>query len=346
MKRREFVRNTALSAIGSTLIAPLAGLAAKGTNITHLKSEEITLQPKIKDDYTVHFMALGDWGRNGEYDQLEVAKQMGAWGAEHPLDFVISNGDNFYPKGVVSEFDPLFHYSFENIYTAHSLQCDWYPVLGNHDYHSDVDAQVRYSKISQRWHMPSRYYSKEFKLGKAKGNEDEPAKSGEKEKSSVKDKALFVMMDTDPFLHESMSDYVQKQMQWLNQTLSGADDNVKWKIVIGHHPMHTVGPRINNYDTLTMRNALEKILNDQKVDIYLSGHEHSLQHIKTQGYTHQFISGAGSELTGVTAGIENCKFQASEHGFMYFAMDAKRLNVRAINFKGDVLYQTELTKSS
>jgi tartrate-resistant acid phosphatase type 5 len=342
MKRRDFVKNTALTALGTSLIAPLGAFAAAKA-ATHLESEDLTLLPKQKDNYTLHFMAVGDWGRNGEYDQVEVAKQMGLWGAEHTNDFVISNGDNFYPKGVVSEFDPLWHYSFENIYTAHSLQCDWYPVLGNHDYHSDVDAQIRYSKISRRWDMPARYYSKEFKLTKGK-DEDVPTKDGEKPQKKGKEKALLIFMDTDPFLHESMADYVEKQMQWLNETLSKASEDVKWKIVIGHHPFHTVGPRITNYDTLTMRKALSKTFEDHKVDVYLSGHEHSLQHLKPEGYTHQFISGAGSELTAVTAGIPDCRFQASEHGFMYFAIDATRLNVTAINYEGKVLYQTELTK--
>src|ERR1700759_2700631 len=125
---------------------------------------------------------------------------MGIWGAEHPNDFVISCGDNFYPSGVVSENDPLFHYSFENIYTAHSLQCDWYPIFGNHDYHTDVDAQIRYSKGSRRWMMPSRYYAKELNL-KGKG------------------KALLVFMDTDPFLHPAKAEYVATEMKWLNETL-------------------------------------------------------------------------------------------------------------------------------
>lgn len=174
MKRRDFVKNTALTAIGASLIAPIATFAAP--NITDLKSEDLTLQRKINDDYALHFMAIGDWGRNGEYDQLEVAKQMGLWGADHPNDFVISNGDNFYPKGVVSELDPLWHYSFENIYTAHSLQCDWYPVLGNHDWHSAVDSQIKYSRISRRWNMPARYYSKLLGISKEKDNEDEVAK--------------------------------------------------------------------------------------------------------------------------------------------------------------------------
>src|SRR6201990_1596955 len=196
MKRRDFVRNTALTAIGATLISSIGAFAA--TKVTHLESEDLTLLPAIKDDFPLHFMALGDWGRNGEYDQLEVAKQMGQWGADHPNNFVISCGDNFYPSGVVSENDPLFHYSFENIYTAHALQCDWYPVLGNHDYHTDVDAQVRYSKISRRWDMPGRYYTKEVTLSKGKDKEDEATKKetvATKETPKEKAKALLVFMD-------------------------------------------------------------------------------------------------------------------------------------------------------
>jgi tartrate-resistant acid phosphatase type 5 len=335
MKRRDFVRSTALTAVGATLIPSIGALAAP--RVTHLESEDLTMLPAIKDDFPLHFMALGDWGRNGEYDQLEVAKQMGQWGAEHPNSFVISCGDNLYPSGVVSENDPLFHYSFENIYTAHSLQCDWYPVLGNHDYHTDVDAQVRYSKVSRRWDMPARYYTKEVTLKK-----DKEIKGAEKE--NIKDKVLFVMMDTDPFLHENKADYVETEMKWLNETLGKASADVKWKIVVGHHPMYTVGPRIENYDTITMRKALSKTFEDHKVDLYLSGHEHSLQHLKPEGFTHQFISGAGSELTKVTEGIPYSRFQASEHGFMYFSVDSSRINVKAISYTGKILYETELKK--
>src|ERR1700754_1430566 len=150
MERRDFLKNTALAAVGASLVSPLGALAED--KITHLDSSDVSPSViAVKDDYAMRFMAVGDWGRNGEYDQQEVAKQMGIWGVEHANDFVISVGDNFYPKGVVSETDPLFHYSFENIYTAHSLQCDWHVVMGNHDYHGDPDAQVRYSKVSRRW---------------------------------------------------------------------------------------------------------------------------------------------------------------------------------------------------
>jgi tartrate-resistant acid phosphatase type 5 len=143
MKRRDFVRTT----IGVSLLNPLETLAEP--QVTHLHSDDLTGQAALADSYSLHFMALGDWGRNGEHLQLEVGKQMGQWASTHRNNFVISVGDNFYPRGVISEHDPLWHYSFENVYTAHALQCDWYAVLGNHDYGADPDAQVRYGNVSR-----------------------------------------------------------------------------------------------------------------------------------------------------------------------------------------------------
>ncbi|QXV65635.1 metallophosphoesterase [Mucilaginibacter sp. 21P] len=322
MKRRNFIKNTALTTLSASLVSPLVALA-ENREVTHFESEDLSAT-SLKDEYDVHFIALGDWGRNGEYDQNEVAKQMGLWAKNNPHDFVVSVGDNFYPKGVVSEHDPLWNYSFENIYTAHSLQCDWYPVLGNHDYHAEPEAQITYSKVSRRWCMPALYYTKQYKLGN-------------------NDKLLMLFIDTDPMLHADKKEYVDKQMVWIDEQLKKADD-VKWKMIIGHHPYYTVGPRIKNYDTLTVREKLSPVFKKYNVDVYLSGHDHSLQHLKPEGVTHQFISGAGSELTPVSEGIAYSRFQASDHGFMYFAINNSKISVMAINATGKILYQTELTK--
>lgn len=324
MKRRDFVRNTLITTVASSLVAPLETLAE--TNVTHLQSEDLnTVQND--DAYLLNFMAVGDWGRNGEYNQLEVARQMGTWAAHNPNNFVLSLGDNFYPRGVVSEFDPLWQHSFENIYTAHSLQCDWYPILGNHDHGSNPEAQVKYSGISRRWNMPARYYSKEFNLGKTGS------------------KALFVMLDTNPMIHDDEKLYTDTQLQWLDKTLSGADKTIKWKIIVGHHPAYTVGPRINNFDTLAIRKALLPVLNKHKVDVYLSGHEHSLQHLKPKGFVHQFISGAGSELTPVSNGVDHSRFETSENGFMYFSLNETQLRLKVINYEGRLLYETVISNN-
>ncbi|QJD96671.1 acid phosphatase [Mucilaginibacter robiniae] len=324
MKRRDFVKNTTLTALGASLIAPLESLA--DSPVTHLESDDLSLSAGLDNGYPLNFMAIGDWGRNGEYHQLEVAKQMGDWGKMHPNNFIVSVGDNIYPRGVASELDPQWHFSFESIYTAHSLQTDWYPVLGNHDYISEPEAQIRYSKISRRWNMPARYYTKEFSLGADKG------------------KALLVMIDTQPIIYDLKDQQPEKQLAWINKTLAEASADVKWKIVVGHHPCYTVGPRAKNYDTLAIRKALTKMFEEHKVDVYLAGHDHSLQHLKPDGFTNYFISGAGSELTSVTSGIAYSKYQVSDNGFMYFSVSPEKLAVKTINYKGDVLYETMLNK--
>jgi len=335
MKRRDFVRNTALTALGAGLLGPLESFATTGE--THLEGEDLSVLGQLKDDYPVHFMAIGDWGRNGADHQLPVARQMGKWATENPNDFILSLGDNFYPSGVTSEHDPLWHYSYENIYTEFALQWDWYPILGNHDYKSDPDAQVRYSKISRRWKMPARYYSKEVRLHGPDGG-----------------KMLMVFIDTNPMIPEfySNSEYgphvagqqPDKQLEWLEKTLKEASPDVRWKMVIGHHPIYTVGPRIKNYDTLAVRKVLLGIFERQKVDVYLSGHDHSQQHLKTEGFTHHFISGSGSEVTPVTGGVSYSRFEAADYGFMYFSVDRNRLNTKVINHEGKTIYETTLKK--
>lgn len=55
--------------------------------------------------------------------------QMGRIGEELDIDFVVSTGDNFYDNGLEGEADPAFVDSFTNIYTAKSLQKQWF--IGN-----------------------------------------------------------------------------------------------------------------------------------------------------------------------------------------------------------------------
>lgn len=51
---------------------------------------------------------------------------MGKFGEKLDIDFVVSTGDNFYDNGLTSEQDPAFEESFSKIYTANSLQKQWY----------------------------------------------------------------------------------------------------------------------------------------------------------------------------------------------------------------------------
>jgi hypothetical protein len=57
---------------------------------------------------------------------LNIFTQMGIIGEKLDIDFVISTGDNFYDDGLKGVDDPAFDESFTKIYTAPSLQKQWY----------------------------------------------------------------------------------------------------------------------------------------------------------------------------------------------------------------------------
>ena len=290
----------------------------------------------LRKDSVLNFIVMGDWGRNGADHQKEVARQMDITATVYNTQFIISTGDNFYPSGVISEWDPLWRYSFEDIYTGFHLQWDWYPVLGNHDYKSNPDAQIKYSKISRRWQMPARYYAKKFYIN-----------------ADTTQTVLVAFIDTNPLIPlfyknreygpNVRSQDSTKQKKWLEKTLSDPSPNFKWKIVVGHHPMYSGGGRTETYDTKAIRHSLGPLFEKYGVDVYLSGHEHSLQYMRPPGKTHHFISGAASERPPARL-IDISRFSASEYGFMLFSASGKQLNVQTIDHTGLTIYQTTISR--
>ncbi|MER2490934.1 purple acid phosphatase family protein [Catenovulum sediminis] len=284
----------------------------------------------INED-AINFLVVGDWGRNGHFQQKEVANQMDNLMYWLDGDFIVSTGDNFYPDGVASVNDPYWNSSYEAIYSGPNLFEPWYAVLGNHDYRGNVQAQIDYSRVSQRWNMPARYYQKTFAL-------DESQES-----------LLMIFLDTSPFEDKYLTEdkYLavraqngQQQLAWLQQTLAGS--SAKWKIVIGHHPMYSSGKRYGKTDSV--RSSLEPILEAYKVDAYFAGHEHDLQHNRIDGkYVQHFISGAGSAVRHVKP-RSFTQFAKAQAGVAAVTVTPSSILVQMVNAQGDVLYTTRIEK--
>lgn len=291
----------------------------------------------LKD--ALNFLVIGDWGRNGEYMQKEVAEQLGYAANQTDAEFIVTVGDNFYPNGVKSVNDPLWQTSFENIYKQHALQVNWFVTLGNHDYRGNPDAQIQYSNISRRWQLPARYYSKTFSIDDDTTNQ-----------------LLMIVIDTDPFVkkyykEEAYKEEVSKQdtaaqKQWIEQQLRSRTKNIKWTIIVGHHPPYTGGRRLKSDDTKDILNSFGPLLEQYKVDAYIAGHEHDLQYTKPQGlHTHFFVSGAGSEARPGTKPHPNGgRFGLSDHGFMSFSFTPNAFRMQVINWQGKILYTTDVKK--
>jgi 3',5'-cyclic AMP phosphodiesterase CpdA len=295
---------------------------------------EYEADEKVKKN-ALRFIVFGDWGRNGEDNQKQVARTMGVVAKKFKAEFIVSTGDNFYPNGVKSTRDYNWIASFENIYTAQSLQTDWYVVLGNHDYRGEPQAEIDYSEVDRRWNMPARYYSKTYFI-------DDDTTQG----------ILLIFIDTTPFLSESYlnnkfniaNQDTAAQRIWLEKTLQEAPANIKWKLVFGHHPVYTGGGRMKALETTEMKRTFQPIFEKYHVNAYICGHDHNLQYIKPPGYTHYFVSGAGSELSRTVVHPEGGVFARAENGFMNITVSSKQMHVAVVNYMGVNIYSTTFAR--
>mmetsp|Transcript_14563 Transcript_14563/g.17995 ORF Transcript_14563/g.17995 Transcript_14563/m.17995 type:complete len:222 (-) Transcript_14563:658-1323(-) len=71
-----------------------------------------------------------------------------------------------------------------------------------------------------------------------------------------------------------------EQLQWLNKTLK--ESLADFKIVLGHFPVFSAF-RGEHGDTANLIKCLYPILVENKVDAYINGHDHILQHISKGG---------------------------------------------------------------
>jgi acid phosphatase len=277
-----------------------------------------------------NFLLVGDWGRNGEPDQVAVATQMSRAAERMKAGFVISVGDNFYEDGVKSVTDPHWQNSFEKVYAAPSLQVPWWVALGNHDYHGNCEAQIEYHKISSRWNLPARYFTRS-------------------EKMDANNAVDFFHLDTTPMakpeageqaFHRNLkSQDVPKQLAWLAAALAAS--TASWKIVIGHHPIYSGGV---HGDTPYLIKHILPLLEKHGVQVYFNGHDHDLQHLQA-GKINLFCTGGGSKPRVALQHTARTKFGLGCSGFIAASLAADKLQVQMIDDAGKVLYSADVGRA-
>jgi tartrate-resistant acid phosphatase type 5 len=284
----------------------------------------------------LHFLVIGDWGREGKFLQKETADAMSRFADENPVKFVATTGDNFYETGIKTVEDPLVKITFEDIYNANSLQVPWYATLGNHDYGDNAQAQIDLTKVNKRWKMPSRYYSTEEEL-------------------SDGTKIQFLFIDTNPFilkylkfneketeLYQSSVDDLnaqgwKDQLKWIESSLKNCDAD--WKIVIGHHPVISGG---KHKGAKELQKHLKPLFEKYGVNMYICGHDHDIQYLKEKNVNY-FVSGAGSQLYD-TGSTEQTVFCQSINAFLSVKITGSKAEMKFVTFNGDVIFSTEVSR--
>jgi tartrate-resistant acid phosphatase type 5 len=165
---------------------------------------------------------------------------------------------------------------------------------------------VIYTYHSSSWKMPSTYYT--FTAGPVQ----------------------FFALDTN-----EMS---RAQLAWLDSEIGKS--TARWKLVYGHHPIYSAGA---HQDNAKLMNQLLPLLRN-RVDVYLAGHDHDMQHLKSEAGVHFFIAG------GAGAGLRPLKtdprtiFGQPIHGFSVLEANRDEFKVRFVDTGMNEVYAHTIRK--
>lgn len=280
-----------------------------------------------KLEKSVNFYVANDLGRNGYYDQKPIAELMGRMAETVGIECVAAAGDVHHFEGVVSTEDPLWMTNYELIYSHPELMLAWYPICGNHEYRGNTQAVVDYAKVSRRWEMPAKYYTKVI------------------EDDDVTVRLVFV--DTTPMIEKYRKDTekypdackqdVEKQLAWVDSVLTDAKED--WVIVIGHHPIYAQSTKSEKERTDMQKTLNAVLLKHPNVAMYVCGHIHNFQHIRKPGCNIDYVvNTSGSLSREKVTPIDGTQFCSGISGFSLVCADKQELDLHLIDKDGNVVY--------
>jgi tartrate-resistant acid phosphatase type 5 len=275
---------------------------AAGQNLPRfLREAPPVFNVKAGSRHRVRVLAFGDFGEHGNRRQERIADAMARYHADKRFDFAITLGDNFYPAGIATPTDERWRQEFERLYGR--MQIPVFATLGNHDWvlADSPAAEILRSNESDRWRMPAGRYS--FVAGPVQ----------------------FFALDTNLV--------TRAELDWLDGELGRS--KARWKIVFGHHPIYSDG---KYGDDAALRESLMPILRG-RANLYISGHEHNLQHIAPQDGVHFVIAGGGGAGTYPTKPAARSLFAANQNGFAVIEADHKALSVSLVDGDLEVLHR-------
>lgn len=280
----------------------------------------------------VNLYMANDLGRNGYYEQKNIAELMGIMAETIGPECVLAAGDIHHFYGVASVNDPLWMTNYELIYSHPELMLPWYPILGNHEYRGNTQAVLDYGTVSRRWMMEGRYYTKVF----------------EDDGTTVR----VVMIDTAPIIDRYRDDPetypdaceqdLDAQLSWIDETLKNATED--WIIVIGHHPIYAHTPKTESERTDMQERLLPILKKYGNVDIYACGHIHDFQHLRMEGDDIDYVVNSSASLSREVEPVEGTVFCSPEPGFSIIAASKDTLDLYMVDKTGTVIHTVERTK--
>jgi hypothetical protein len=231
--------------------------------------------------------------------------------------------------------DPLWESHFTGLFTPEAFPVPFYPIRGNHDYRSsNPDAQLEYYTEhgdEGRWVFPAAYYQINKVLA-----------DGTTIDLIFLDTLLLAPEATESeaaiHLPADKKERREEQYAWVEATL--AQSTADWLLVFGHYPIFSVG---EHGDTPGLIARLLPLFERHHVDMYVSGHDHTLQHLQHLPKTHTqfFVNGNGAKVGTVGNVTQAAHVRQAEVtlGFMSHEVTRTSLRTKAIDREGGVVFE-------
>lgn len=300
----------------AAVLAALVFFAVVWRHHRHHAADSVAAPPELR------LLAMGDWGENNSA-QSRVAWAMSDYlVAPGPaVNGLLSVGDNFYVP-LSGTDDPAWQRLFEKMYDPDQMKFPFYVALGNHDCEpGKVEIELAYAKEhpASRWKLPARWYRLDL-----------PA-----EKPLV----TVIVLDSD---HNVLThDQWMQQQQFLEGELK--KQRAAWTVCCAHHPLYSNGVSADNG---ILQHDWGTLFQKYGVDLYISGHEHNLQHIEQPGELTTFIiAGGGGAHSHPIISDRHAPFSRALYGFADLRFTAERVTVKFIGTDCKPVHSFERTKT-
>ena len=267
------------------------------------------------EDAHLRFAVIGDSG-TGKDPQYRIARQMFSRYQEPGLDFVLMLGDNIYEHGNPAGYAKKFEQPYQPLLSA---GVKFYAALGNHDVRrGNWQYAVGYGGFNMGGR---RYYT--FRYGD--------------------DLVQFFALDTTTLTKKNRGGSADPEQEaWLRDELEAS--LARWRIAFFHHPLYSSGRWHGG--NKKVREALEEILVEGRINIVFAGHEHFYARLQPQQGIVHFVNGAAAKLRKVNISdkspLTGCG-NDQERSFLYVELGPRELRFEAINDSGVVFDQGSIS---
>jgi len=309
---------------------------------------------KPVDPKAAHALVVGDWGwsekqgaevsRNGSGFQAQkmVARGMERYARSsglHP-EALFMLGDSWYGDLAGGAASPRWIEQFERMYPVETFAGPAYSMLGNHDYQmlppevNKLEAELEYARSGRgldarptRWTLPSRWYTFDFP----------------KRNPQIHVIVLDSNMPRPDGSWQHGRDFTLKpeeqaeQLAWFEGQLQ-KPRTTPFLGVLAHHPVYSNGP---HGDHPVLVREWDPLFRKYKVDLYMAGHDHDLQHLEFEGHptTHFLSGGGGADLYVLKVdGLDRGPYAQEVHGFSHLSVTRSALELRHLDGDGRFLY--------